>query len=98
MGLRPKFTSKILISIGGPADAVAKSNFQRVSVCRNFLHVFNGICFQIAVSRELRKAFSENCLDICKKYDLDGIDLHWEYPDQRFKEFFVSMTREVHKL
>lgn len=36
MTLRPKFTSKVLLSIGGPADVAAKSNFQSVSVFRCF--------------------------------------------------------------
>ena len=33
-----------------------------------------------AATEEARKAFAKSCKDVIDKYDLDGIDLDWEYP------------------
>ena len=35
---------------------------------------------EMAADATHRKNFCKNCLDAVKKYDLDGIDLDWEYP------------------
>ncbi|MBQ9185310.1 MAG: tyrosine-protein phosphatase [Bacteroidales bacterium] len=35
---------------------------------------------EMAASEEHRKTFCQNCLAAVKKYNLDGIDLDWEYP------------------
>jgi chitinase len=57
-----------------------------------------------ALSDTSRKKFADSCLNILKRYALDGIDLDWEYPGQpgpgiKFraedKENFTAMCREL---
>ena len=31
-------------------------------------------------SKENREAFAQDCLDFCKEYGIDGIDIDWEFP------------------
>ncbi len=35
---------------------------------------------EMAADPKLRKAFAENCRRVMEKYNLDGIDIDWEYP------------------
>ena len=35
----------------------------------------------VAASESLRVAFSHSCVDVIKKFDLDGIDIDWEFPE-----------------
>ncbi|HEV8052747.1 MAG TPA: glycosyl hydrolase family 18 protein, partial [Parachlamydiaceae bacterium] len=35
---------------------------------------------QMASTAAVREKFAQNCVDFCKKYDFDGIDIDWEYP------------------
>uniref|UniRef100_A0A336M4R4 CSON003228 protein n=1 Tax=Culicoides sonorensis TaxID=179676 RepID=A0A336M4R4_CULSO len=81
LDLKPRYASKIILSLGGYADYTTKANM--------------GI---IAGSPTLRKAFAKSCLDVCKTYDLDGIDIHWEYPNLPDQEGYVEMAREAMKL
>ena len=34
----------------------------------------------LAKSDEARKAFAEDCKKFCIQYNLDGIDMDWEFP------------------
>ena len=34
----------------------------------------------MAANSQMRKQFAKDCLDYCKKYNLDGIDIDWEFP------------------
>ncbi len=34
----------------------------------------------LAASDENRKAFARDCLEFCKEYGIDGIDMDWEFP------------------
>ncbi len=38
----------------------------------------------IAANANLRKIFAQQCVNFCKKYNFDGIDIDWEFPG--FKE------------
>lgn len=46
----------------------------------------------------LQKAFAKSCLDVCEQYELDGIDIHWEYPHPQDQVGYVEMAREAIKL
>lgn len=35
---------------------------------------------QMASTAASRDKFAQSCVDFCKKYDFDGIDIDWEYP------------------
>src|SRR5690606_10659156 len=35
---------------------------------------------EMAASKDLRKAFAADCRRVVDKFDLDGIDIDWEYP------------------
>ncbi|MBA2728137.1 MAG: glycoside hydrolase family 18 protein, partial [Parachlamydiaceae bacterium] len=35
---------------------------------------------EMASTAARRENFAQNCVDFCKKYDFDGIDIDWEYP------------------
>ena len=41
---------------------------------------------QMARDPEKRKAFIEECVQICKVYDVDGFDIDWEYPTYAAKD------------
>lgn len=54
----------------------------------------------MAMTEEGRRNFAKSCLDAVEKYDLDGIDIDWEYPcndaagigaDPRDKENFTAL-------
>lgn len=34
----------------------------------------------MSMTEEGRRAFADSCLEVVEKYDLDGIDIDWEYP------------------
>ena len=34
----------------------------------------------MAKSETDRKKFAQDCLDFCKKWGIDGIDIDWEFP------------------
>lgn len=38
---------------------------------------------EMAASADYRRKFAQECLDIVKEYNLDGIDIDWEYPTSR---------------
>ena len=63
---------------------------------------------QMARDPVKRKAFIEECVAICKQYDIDGFDIDWEYPTYAAKdgdhlngsspydyENFVTLFREM---
>lgn len=67
--------------------ASLKKNYPQLKISLSFTHgVANsdnkqdGSFSALAKSEENRKAFAEDCLAFLKKYNLDGIDLDWEYP------------------
>ncbi len=58
----------------------------------------------MAMTEAGRRAFAASCLDAVKKYDLDGIDIDWEYPcsdvagidaDPRDKENFTLLLQAL---
>lgn len=47
----------------------------------------------VAADPNLREVFAKSCLEICKQYNLDGIDIDWEFPDSSDRENFVALHR-----
>lgn len=52
----------------------------------------------IAWSEENRTLFAENCLSVCQHYNLDGIDIDWEFPSTRDRANFVALHEAVYKV
>lgn len=60
----------------------------------------------MAMTAAGREAFARSCMEVVEKYDLDGIDIDWEYPcsdqaeidcDPADKENFTLLLRELRK-
>ena len=60
----------------------------------------------MALTQEGREAFAKSCLDIVEEFNLDGIDIDWEYPcdnsagidsDPRDKENYTYLFMELRK-
>ena len=58
----------------------------------------------MAMTEEGRRNFAKSCLDAVEKYNLDGIDIDWEYPcndaagigaDPRDKENFTALLKTL---
>ena len=69
------------------AIASLKKNNPDLKICLSFTHgVSNsdnkqgGSFSALSKSESNRKAFAEDCLAFLRKYNLDGIDLDWEFP------------------
>ena len=67
--------------------AALKKDHPLLKICLSFTHgVSNadnkqgGSFSALCKSESGRKAFAEDCLAFLKKYQLDGVDLDWEYP------------------
>jgi len=67
--------------------ASLKSNHPNLKISLSFTNVVSnednkqgGGFSALAKRDESRKAFAEDCLSFLKTYNLDGIDLDWEYP------------------
>lgn len=67
--------------------AALKKEHPELKICLSFTHgVSNsdnkqgGSFSALSKSMNGRKAFAEDCLAFLKKYNLDGIDLDWEFP------------------
>jgi len=55
----------------------------------------NDAIFETMASKETsRKKFAASLLFLIKEYELDGIDIDWEYPDS--KENFLLLMKEIH--
>lgn len=42
-----------------------------------------------------RKQVALSCLDVMQKYNLDGIDMDWEYPSSKEKDNFTALMKEI---
>ena len=60
----------------------------------------------MALTQEGREAFAKSCLDVVEEFNLDGIDIDWEYPcdnsagidsDPRDKENYTYLFMELRK-
>lgn len=67
--------------------ASIKNNYPNLKICLSFTHgVANsdnkqgGSFSALCKSESGRKAFAEDCMAFLNKYNLDGVDLDWEYP------------------
>ncbi len=56
----------------------------------------------IAASAEKRRRFAQSCADMVRTYDVDGIDIDWEYPGYlsqggslNDKHYFTLLLREI---
>ena len=50
----------------------------------------------LAAAPETRKKFVRETMKMVKTYDLDGVDMDWEYPDEgASSEYFLSLMREL---
>ncbi|MGK0185907.1 MAG: GH18 family chitinase [Verrucomicrobiales bacterium] len=51
---------------------------------------------ELAASQETRRTFVSETMKLVKAYDLDGVDMDWEYPDAgTSSENFLSLMREL---
>lgn len=57
-----------------------KSNFPHLKVCVSIGGWGASNFSEAAETKESRELFSKSSIEIMKKYDLDGIDIDWEYP------------------
>ncbi|MDB5272448.1 MAG: hypothetical protein JWO58_815 [Chitinophagaceae bacterium] len=48
----------------------------------------------MAANEKSRKKFASSLLYLIKEYELDGIDIDWEYPDS--KETFLALMKEIY--
>jgi chitinase len=51
--------------------------------------------FEAVSKPALRGTFIEKCIAFCDEFDLDGIDIDWEYPTAQTAEDFETMMREL---
>lgn len=53
---------------------------------------------KMSASKSRRKNFCNQVLEMCKKYDLAGIDLDWEYPSTpKQRKNFEKLVKDLHK-
>lgn len=53
---------------------------------------------EMASSPEARTAFVKNLVEIVNQYQLDGVDIDWEYPDQgESSQNFLALMQELRK-
>jgi chitinase len=57
----------------------------------------DGRFHRMAERAEGRHAFVKSTMDLVRKYNLDGVDLDWEYPDEdhRSADDYVELVREL---
>lgn len=51
---------------------------------------------KIASDFNLRKNFIKNIIEILKKYNYDGIDIDWEFPNKNDRENFINLMKELY--
>lgn len=49
----------------------------------------------LAASEENRKAFAQDCLEFCKEYGIDGIDMDWEFPGLDWSGQAVDLAHDT---
>ena len=74
-----KYDIKVCISIGGWHDDSSYWNTYS----------------EAASTEEYRKMVAESCLAVLEQYDLDGIDMDWEYPKTGDKDNFTLLMKEI---
>ncbi|MBK3515898.1 glycosyl hydrolase family 18 protein [Carboxylicivirga marina] len=53
----------------------------------------------VCASDQMRSAFCKNVLQLCMDYQLQGIDLDWEYPKNEAQlNDYVSLVKELHEV
>jgi chitinase len=52
---------------------------------------------KVVESPENMAAFSADCIDLLKKWDLDGLDLDWEFPKTEQKEQYTALLAELRR-
>lgn len=50
----------------------------------------------VVADKNLRETFIQNALDLIKKYNYDGLDFDWEFPQDQDKENFISLLNETY--
>ncbi|QIL45750.1 glycoside hydrolase family 18 protein [Vagococcus coleopterorum] len=53
--------------------------------------------FEAATSDDTRKTFIENLVKLTDKYELDTIDIDWEYPQEDYAKQFETFMKELKK-
>jgi chitinase len=51
----------------------------------------------VSKSKKSRTKFIEECVNLCKNYGFDGIDLDWEFPEEDDRESFTGLVRDLRK-
>lgn len=52
----------------------------------------------IAGNATTRSVFAQNCLNICRDYGLDGVDVDWEFPDTDDRATFVALHQSIYSV
>ncbi|WP_019616878.1 glycoside hydrolase family 18 protein [Psychromonas ossibalaenae] len=56
---------------------------------------FDPVYEAVARDDEARAAFIENVMELVEEYDLDGVDMDWEYPRVEYADEYALFTREL---
>ncbi|XP_060532477.1 chitinase-3-like protein 1 [Cylas formicarius] len=49
----------------------------------------------VVAQAALRKTLVQSCIDIVKKYNYDGIDLDWEFPEAVDKDNYIALLKDL---
>lgn len=49
----------------------------------------------VANNSQARDRFASSCLQACRQYNLDGIDLDWEFPEPADRDSFVALHKAL---
>uniref|UniRef100_A0A914Z8Q6 GH18 domain-containing protein n=1 Tax=Panagrolaimus superbus TaxID=310955 RepID=A0A914Z8Q6_9BILA len=49
----------------------------------------------MASNEENRKKFAKSAIDFINKYNFDGIDIDWEYPESGDKDNFAKLLKDL---
>lgn len=83
-------------------------DLKQLDVIRGGRDVDLSVCFggwerskffeKMSASKSRRKNFCNQVLEMCQKYNLDGIDLDWEYPSTpKQRKNFVKLVKDLHE-
>lgn len=86
-------TSNLIKNIKNYVLPLAKKHGTKVLISVNEK---NNSFSSVSQTPELRKKLSENVVSLINTYDLDGIDIDWEYPDADEVTNFTLLMQEIY--